>query len=67
MTLSIEGFSRVVAFPTAPIATGRATLAGRDFHPLKNRVFPRHTLIARSPWGPGFLAPIASEIIISLA
>ena len=24
MTLSIEGFSRVVAFPTAPIATGRS-------------------------------------------
>jgi hypothetical protein len=25
------------------------------------------TLISRSPWGPGFLAPIACEIIVSQA
>src|ERR1700680_460739 len=25
-----------------------ATLAGRDLHPLKNRAFPRHTLMSRS-------------------
>jgi hypothetical protein len=49
MTLSIEGFSRVVTFPTASIATGRSALAGRDLHPLKSRAFPRRTLTSRSP------------------
>jgi hypothetical protein len=49
MTLYIEGFSQVVAFPTAPIATGRSDLAGRDLHPLKNRAFPRHTFIRALP------------------
>jgi len=49
MTLSIGGFSRVVTFPTASIATGRSDLAGRDLHPLKNCAFPRHTLIRDLP------------------
>ncbi|MDX6458612.1 MAG: hypothetical protein QOE55_2309, partial [Acidobacteriaceae bacterium] len=43
MTLYTGGFSRFVTSTTAPIATGRSDLAGRDSHPLRNRAFARRT------------------------
>jgi hypothetical protein len=45
MTLYIKGFSYFVTSITAPIASGRSTIAGWDSHPLENAAFARRTPI----------------------
>jgi hypothetical protein len=43
MTIYIRGSSHFVTSMTAPIASGRSTIAGRDSHPLENAAFSRCT------------------------
>jgi hypothetical protein len=55
MTLSIGGFSRVVTFPTAPIATGRSDPCRKGFAPSREPCLSTaHAYIVLSPGtGPG--------------
>ena len=43
MILYIRGFSYFVTSITAPIASGRSTIAGWDSHPLENAALARRT------------------------
>ena len=43
MTRYIRGSSHFVTSMTAPIASGRSTIAGRDSHPLENAAYARRT------------------------
>jgi len=65
MTLSIGGFSRVVTFPTAPIATGRSDPCRKGFAPYREPCLSTaHAYNALSPVT-GFLATVAPEKLIS--
>jgi hypothetical protein len=57
MTLSIGGFSRVVTFPTAPIATGRSDPCRKGFAPSREPCLSTaHAYIVLSP-GTGLSCP----------
>jgi len=61
MTLSIGGFSRVVTFPTAPIATGRSDPCRKGLTPSREpRLSTAHAYSVLSPVN-GFLATVARE------
>ena len=61
MTLSIGGFSRVVTFPTAPIATGRSDPCRKGFAPSREPCLSTaHAYIALSP-GTGLSCPRRSR------
>jgi hypothetical protein len=49
-TLSIEGFKWIVAYHLPRLLPAGAILAGRDFHPLKDCAFPRHTITPSANW-----------------
>ena len=63
VTLSTGGFSRLVASPSAPIATGRNDPCREGLAPSQEPCLPRRTLCPRSPRGSGFLAPVVRSII----
>jgi len=61
MTLSIGGFSRVVTFPTAPIATGRSDPCRKGFAPSREPCLSTaHAYIVLSP-GTGLFCPRRSR------
>jgi hypothetical protein len=61
MTLCIGGFSRVVTFPTAPIATGRSDPCREGLAPSQEPCLPTAHAYTCSPRGPGSLAPVVRE------
>jgi len=63
VTLSTGGFSRVVTLPTAPIATGRNDPCREGLAPSQEPCLSTAHLIARSPWEPGLIAPIALRLV----
>jgi hypothetical protein len=61
MTLSIGGFSRVVTFPTAPIATGRSDPCRKGLAPFQEPCLSTaHAYTALSP-GTGIVCPRRSR------
>ena len=56
MTLSIGGFSRVVAFPTAPIATGRSDPCRKGVAPSQEPCLSTAHAYTRSPRSAGLVS-----------
>src|SRR6266478_284805 len=62
MTLSIGGFSRVVAFPTAPIATGRSDPCRKGFAPSREPCLSTaHAYSVLSPASEFLLSPSPAD------
>ena len=67
MTLYIGGFSRVVTFPTAPIATGRSDPCRKGLAPSQEPCLSTaHTYFALSPVT-GLFATVISRISFCLS